>query len=126
MLDGKFTIVFAPITQDKKGQLLNTNADTVAQEIAKSLSEPYETILIYSFERKGVMLDLNDENSLIPSITTESFLKLKKEGKVFAGMIPKIENAIQAIQAGVKKVIIGDAAELDELIQGRTGTFISS
>lgn len=126
MLQQKLSIVVAPITQDKSGQLLNTNADTVAQEIAKAMSKAYETTLIYSFEKKGVMLDINDDNSIIPMINNEIFAQLKKEGKIFAGMIPKLENAIRAIQAGVKKVIIGDAAELDSLVQGKTGTSITS
>ncbi len=126
MLNQQLTIVVAPITQDKKGQLLNTNADTVAQEIAKAMSATFDTTLIYSFEKKGVLLDVEDDNSVIPLITNESFQQLKKEEKIFAGMLPKLENALQAIEAGVKRVVIGDAAELQSLVNGTTGTSISS
>ena len=125
MLEQRFSIVVAPITQDKNGQLLNTNADTVAQAIATSLSSIFETTLIYSFEKKGVLLDVEDNNSLIPTITKESFQQLKKENKIFAGMIPKIENALHATDAGVKKVIIGDALDLNSLLNGNSGTSIS-
>jgi acetylglutamate kinase len=126
MLEKKLSLVVAPITQDTNGQLLNTNADTVAQEIAKSLSIFFETTLIYSFEKKGVLLDVDDEKTLVQTITTEIFNQLKSEGKIFAGMIPKIENALQAIGSGVKNVIIGDALDLISLVTGNSGTSISS
>lgn len=126
ILEQHLSIVVAPITQDKKGQLLNTNADTIAQAIATSLSSIFETTLVYSFEKKGVLLDAEDNNSLIPTITMESFQQLKKENKIFAGMIPKIENALKATDAGVKKVIIGDALDLNSLLTGHSGTDISS
>jgi len=126
MLEKKLSIVVAPITQDNNGQLLNTNADTIAQEIAKSLSNFFDTTLIYSFEKKGVLLDVDDEKTLVPTITTEIFNQLKNEGKIFAGMIPKIENALQATGAGVKNVIIGDALDLISLVTGNSGTSISS
>ena len=124
LLEQNLNIVVAPITQDEKGQLLNTNADTIAQEIAKALSKDLQTVLIYSFEKKGVLLDIDDENSLIPIINSSSFEKLKSEKLIFAGIIPKLENAFKAIQAGVSKVIIGDAEALQELINGKTGTTI--
>jgi acetylglutamate kinase len=126
MLENQLSIVVAPITQDKKGQLLNTNADTIAQEIAKSLSNIFETTLIYSFEKKGVLLDIDDDKTLVPAITNEIFKQLKSEGKIFAGMIPKIENALEATGAGVKTVIIGDALDLVSLVGGNSGTSISS
>jgi len=126
ILDKKLSIVVAPITQDINGQLLNTNADTIAQEIAKSLSNFFDTTLIYSFEKKGVLLDVDDDKTVVPIITTEIFNQLKSEGKIFAGMIPKIENALQAIGAGVKNVIIGDALDLISLVNGNSGTSISS
>lgn len=118
------TIVLAPITDDGNGQLLNTNADTIAQEIAKSMSHLYATHLIYSFEKKGVLMDVNDENSVIPVINSELYQQLKSENKIFAGMLPKLDNAFSAIQAGVKQVIIGQAEELKELLAGKTGTAI--
>lgn len=125
ILEGGQQIVVAPITQDTSGQLLNTNADTIAQEIAKAMSVHFETTLIYSFEKKGVMQDVNDENSVISNINRTTFEELKKENAIFAGMIPKLENAFAAIDAGVSKVIIGDAMEIEALMDGRSGTAIS-
>ena len=125
LLHQHVNIVIAPITQDVNGQLLNTNADTVAQEIAKSIATHFITTLIYSFEKKGVMKDINDENSVIPKIDVAIFAKLKDEKAIFDGMIPKLENAFTAISAGVGKVIIGDATELSNLIEGNSGTTIS-
>lgn len=126
MLEKKLCIVVAPITQDNNGQLLNTNADTIAQEIAKSLSIFFETTLIFSFEKKGVLLDIDDNKTIVPTITTEIFNQLKSEGKIYAGMIPKIENALKATDAGVRNVIIGDALDLLSLVTGNSGTSISS
>ncbi len=125
ILDRDQQLVVAPITQDAGGQLLNTNADTIAQEIAKAMSVHFETTLIYSFEKKGVMLDINDESSVIHHIDKPMFGELKKNNSIFAGMIPKLENAFAAIDAGVSKVIIGDAMELKEMTEGRSGTAIS-
>jgi acetylglutamate kinase len=119
------TPVLAPITHDRKGQLLNTNADTIAQESAKALSTLYEVVLIYSFEKNGVLLDVNDENSVIKQINTGYYNQLKTEGKIFAGMLPKLDNAFSALKSGVTKVIIGKAEEIRELISGEKGTSIS-
>jgi acetylglutamate kinase len=124
LIQQNLTIVLAPITADGNGQLLNTNADTIAQEIAKSMSHLYATHLIYSFEKKGVLMDVNDEKSVIPMINSELYQQLKSENKIFAGMLPKLDNAFSAIQAGVKQVIIGQAEELKELLAGKTGTAI--
>lgn len=117
-------IVLAPITHDGNGQLLNTNADTIAKETAKAMSELYETELIYSFEKAGVLLDVNDETSVINSINPSSYQQLKTEQKIFAGMLPKLDNAFAAIHSGVNKVIIGKAEELQQLIDGTKGTAI--
>ncbi|WP_407524391.1 acetylglutamate kinase [Lacibacter sp. MH-610] len=117
-------IVLAPITHDGNGQLLNTNADTIAQETAKAMSELYEVELIYSFEKAGVLLDVNDETSVINSINSSSYQQLKTEQKIFAGMLPKLDNAFAAIHSGVNKVIIGKAEELQQLIDGTKGTAI--
>lgn len=124
LLKENINIVIAPITQDANGQLLNTNADTIAQEIAKSMSKNMGTTLIYSFEKKGVMRDVEDETSVIAKIDKAAFHKLKQENAIFAGMIPKLDNAFAAIAAGVSKVIIGDAMELSKLIKGESGTTI--
>jgi len=104
--------------------LLNTNADTIAQEIAKSLSKKYLVQLIYSFEKSGVLRNVEDENSVIKQIDSTSYKKLKADQTIFAGMIPKLDNAFTALQSGVKKVIIGKAEELKNLIEGYAGTTI--
>jgi acetylglutamate kinase len=123
LLDNKI-IVVAPITHDGKGQLLNTNADTIAQEIAKAMSSHFDVQLIYSFEKAGVLLDAADENTVIHSLNLSYYQQLKAEQKIFAGMIPKLDNAFAALRAGVKKVIIGKAENLQQLINGHSGTAI--
>jgi acetylglutamate kinase len=126
MLEQGLSIVVAPITHDQKGQLLNTNADTIAQEIAKAMSKEYPVQLIYSFEKSGVLLDANDDTTVIPVIDPSSYRQLKAEQKIFAGMIPKLDNAFTALGNGVQKVIIGKAEELNELITGAKGTTITN
>lgn len=126
LLDQGQTIVVAPITHDQKGQLLNTNADTIAQELAKALSQSYQVQLIYSFEKSGVLLDANDDKTVIPSLNPGYYTELKTEQKIFAGMIPKLDNAFMALNSGVKKVIIGKAEELNELITGAKGTSLTN
>lgn len=118
--------VVSPITHDGNGQLLNTNADTIAQSIATAMSGFYEIILVYSFEKKGVLLDINNEDSVIPVIDAGYYQKLKANQQIFAGMIPKLDNAFAAIEQGVSKVIIGNANELDKLIIGKAGTTIQN
>ena len=125
LLSTNTKLVVAPITHDGKGQLLNTNADTVAQEIAKAMSSHFSTSLIYSFEKKGVMRDVSDENSVMQEMNAALFKRMKEDQSIFAGMIPKLDNAFAAIAAGVSKVIIGDAMELPDLIKGKSGTTIS-
>ena len=124
LLQNKNALVIAPITHNGKGQLLNTNADTIAQEIAKAMSKLYEVHLIYSFEKSGVLLDVNDETSVINRLNPTSYNQLKAEAKIFAGMIPKIDNTFVALKGGVHKVIIGKAEELQQLITGTKGTTI--
>ena len=134
LLDQNLALVFAPITHDQSGQLLNTNADTIAQEIAKAMSGDYEVNLIYSFEKSGVLLDINDEASVIQELNWNEYQKLKTPpgtplgdgGKIFAGMIPKLDNAFAALNSGVNKVIIGKAEELDKLMKGTAGTTINN
>ena len=126
LLDRQMTIVIAPITHDKNGQLLNTNADTIAQEIARSLSPEYAVNLIYSFEKSGVLLNADDESTVIPSIRPDYYEQLKAEKKIFAGMIPKIDNAFAALRSGVQQVTIGKAEELQKLIQHTAGTRITN
>ena len=117
--------IVAPITHDKNGQLLNTNADTIAQEIAKALSKDFAVELIYSFDKSGVLLDASDDGSVIPQITIDSYKELKENKRVFAGMIPKLDNAFAALENGVSKVIIGKAEDIYQLIKGEKGTTIT-
>ncbi len=124
LLNQGLTIVMAPITHNKQAQLLNTNADTIAQELAKGLSKDFEVHLVYSFEKSGVLLDANDDSTVIASINPNYYQQLKTEQKIFAGMIPKLDNAFAALQQGVKRVIIGKAEELQKLIAGKSGTSI--
>ncbi|MDI9364502.1 MAG: acetylglutamate kinase [Flavobacterium sp.] len=120
----QITIVLAPITHNANGLLLNTNADTIAQEIAKALSSIYNVELIYSFEKAGVLLDVNNDDSVVATLTPTFYQELKEQQIIFAGMIPKLDNAFAAINSGVSKVIIGKAEQLQELINGNSGTAI--
>lgn len=101
--------VLAPLTHDKEGNMLNTNADTIAGETAKALTTSFDVTLVYCFEKKGVLRDENDDNTLIPLINRNTFTQLVTEGIIQGGMIPKLENSFQAIEAGVKEVIITKA-----------------
>ncbi len=126
LLGDDLTPVIAPVTHNKKGQLLNTNADTIAQEIAKSMSNKYAVTLIYCFEKKGILQNAADENSLIPKISEALYKDLKEKKIIHSGMIPKIDNAFAALESGVKKVMIGKAEELSRLISGSSGTSIAN
>lgn len=110
--------VLAPLTHDKQGHMLNTNADTIAGEAAKALAKYFDVTLMFCFEKKGVLLNENDDESIIPEIDRASFQKYVAEGIIQGGMIPKLENAFQAIDAGVKEVIITQASEIHK----HTGT----
>src|SRR5215203_2643920 len=125
LLEQNISIVVAPITHDAKGQLLNTNADTIAQEIANGLCHTYSVQLIYSFEKAGVLRDANDDDTLIKELNPSCYKQLKESGAIFAGMIPKLDNAFAALHKGVKKVTIGKAEQLEQLISGETGTTIT-
>ena len=125
LLQTQDAIIIAPITHDAQGQLLNTNADTIAQEVAKALGAKFEVELIYCFEKSGVLLDADNDNSLIAHINKLKFEELKETKAIFDGMIPKLTNAFTALDSGVKKVIIGNAAALKELIKGNAGTGIT-
>lgn len=110
--------VLAPLTHDKQGHMLNTNADTIAGEAAKALAKYFDVTLMFCFEKKGVLLNEDDDESIIPEIDRASFQKYVAEGIIQGGMIPKLENAFQAIDAGVKEVIITQASEIHK----HTGT----
>jgi acetylglutamate kinase len=118
-------LVIAPITHDGAGQLLNTNADTIAQTIAIAMSNTHKVHLVYGFEKEGVLADVNNEASVISSINNLTYSQLKKENVIFEGMIPKIDNAFLALQGGVQSVIIGKAEKLIELMNGTAGTTIT-
>ncbi len=124
LLQNGKTIVIAPITHNGSGQLLNTNADTIAQETAKAMSAHFDVQLIYSFEKTGVLLDAGDNTTVIASLNPVYYQQLKEEKKIFAGMIPKLDNAFAALQSGVQKIIIGKAENLEQLINGQSGTTI--
>lgn len=126
LLESNITPVMSPITHDQQGQLLNTNADTIAQEMARGMSNDYRTELIYTFEKPGVLLDVNDETSVIPELNAGYYQQLKSKQKIFAGMLPKLDNAFTALNSGVSKVIIGQAEHLKKLISGESGTTITN
>lgn len=106
--------VLAPLTHDKLGNLLNTNADTIAGEAAKALADYFEVSLMFCFEKKGVLKDENDDDSVIPELTPSLFEEYVQSGVIQGGMIPKLENAFDALNAGVKKVIITRADLIDK------------
>lgn len=114
--------VFSAITHDGTGQLLNTNADTIASALAVALSRHYETSLIYCFEKKGVLRDVEDEFSVIREISSSEFESLKAGGIIAGGMLPKLHNAFEAIKNGVKDVYIGKSDELSGLEKKVFGT----
>jgi acetylglutamate kinase len=124
LLENNTTPIIAPITHNGEGQLLNTNADTIANEIAKSMSAHYQVQLIYCFDKKGVLENLVDENSVIELITKENIETLKANKIIHEGMIPKIDNALEAVAKGVYSVTLGHALDLNEIINGNEGTTI--
>ncbi|MCV6628628.1 MAG: acetylglutamate kinase [Flavobacteriaceae bacterium] len=107
LLDGKFVPVCCALTHDKKGQMLNTNADTIASSLAAAGSKCYRTELFFCFEKKGVLEDIHDDSSLIEKIDKQLYEKLKAEKRIFEGMLPKLDNCFTALEAGVNRVHIG-------------------
>lgn len=107
--------ILAPLTYDRaSGRMLNTNADTIAGEVAKALARRFDVTLMFCFEKKGVLRDENDDESVIPAIDRAAFARYVADGTIQGGMIPKLENAFQAIDAGVKEVIITQASEINK------------
>lgn len=127
LLDHQFIPVLAPLTHDGQGHIMNTNADTMASAIAVALSARYKVRLVYCFEKKGVLESVEDEQSVIRNMNRNAYAQLKSAGKLFAGILPKIDNAFAAIEAGVAEVLIGHA---DDLVQNTssstTGTLITA
>lgn len=115
LLEGNHVPVIAPLTHDGKGNLLNTNADTIASVIAIALSAFFEISIDYCFELQGVLKDIDDPSSLIKSLNTGKYLKLKEDGVITQGMIPKLDNAFDAIQKGVKTVRIMNHESISKL-----------
>jgi acetylglutamate kinase len=118
LLSSGFSLVFAPITADTAGQLLNTNADTMAQALAIALSEHFDITLTYCFEKQGVLLNPEDDASVISHIKQADFQRLKADGIVSLGMIPKLENALKAISLGVCNVRLCHANDVSKPEKG--------
>jgi len=116
-LDNGFTPVIAPLTHDNNGHLLNTNADTIASTVAVALAQSIATNLTYCFEKKGVLASIEDEKSVIHQITPESYQTLKQDGVIVQGMIPKLDNAFEAIETGVKSVFICHADDVLSILE---------
>ncbi|MDR3272639.1 MAG: acetylglutamate kinase [Flavobacteriaceae bacterium] len=113
LLKNGYTPVLCAITHDKNGQLLNTNADTIASTVAEAAADFYDTELHFCFDKIGVLRDINDENSLIPRINHSDYETLKVEKIVADGMIPKLDNAFRVICSGVKKVVLEHASNIN-------------
>lgn len=118
LLEQGFSPVIAPITHDGQGQLLNTNADTIAATLSEALSSRYEVTLFYCFEKKGVLSDPENDDSVIPSIHPAYYAELKEKGIVSRGMVPKLDNAFRALAGGVKQVHICRAGDLEQIAGG--------
>lgn len=122
-IEAGITPVIAPLTHNGQGQMLNTNADTIAAEVAKGMAaEGYDVTLVYCFEKAGVLANADDETSVIPLITSDSFLQLVADGTISGGMLPKIENALAATHAGVSRVLITHSTDLT----ARHGTVVKA
>ena len=120
LIEAGITPIMAPLTHDGQGNMLNTNADTIASVTAKALAPYYDVTLIFSFEKKGVLANPDDDESVIPVITRDDFERYRADGTISGGMLPKIENALSAIDEGVGRVIITLATAID----GNHGTII--
>ncbi len=114
LLDAGFTPIFCALTHDAKGQLFNTNADTIAAELAVGLANLYETSLFYCFEKKGVLEDMTNEDSVIEHINTQKYQALLQAGSIADGMLPKMHNCFYALQNQVQKVHIGNTSMLNQ------------
>lgn len=112
LIDREIVPIMAPLTHDGMGNILNTNADTIAGETAKALAGTYDVTLVYCFEKKGVLADENDDNSVIPVLNAASFRKYVADGVIQGGMIPKLENSLSAVEAGVSQVVITSASDI--------------
>lgn len=121
LIEAGIVPVMAPLTHDGEGNILNTNADTIAAETAKALAKHYDVTLVFCFEKKGVLSDPDNDDSVIPTITREDFNRYVADGTIAGGMIPKIENSLDAVEKGVKQVIITKA----DALNSASGTVIT-
>lgn len=112
LIDKDIVPIMAPLTHDGKGNILNTNADTIAAETAQAMSIHYDVTLVYCFEKKGVLMDEHDDDSVIPTLDRELYKKYVNEGVITGGMLPKLDNAFRSIEKGVKEVVITQASEI--------------
>ncbi len=125
LLAGELLPVVSAITHDGKGQLLNTNADSIASALATSLAVEHQVNLYFCFNKSGVLIDEKNENSIIPLINQDIYKELKREKVIHSGMIPKLDNAFEALQKGVNYVWIGKAENLQLAAKGKlSGTII--
>lgn len=121
LVEAGVTPVVAPLTHDGVGNILNTNADTIAKTVACAMAPYYDVTLIYAFEKRGVLSNPDDEDSVIPTITRADFDRYVVDGVIAGGMIPKVENALAAVDQGVARVVITQAQAID----GKQGTIIT-
>jgi len=119
ILEKGITPILAPLTHDGNGTILNTNADTIASEIAKALSIYFDVSLIYCFGKNGVLMDENDDNSAIEVLNKSMYEEYKKTGIIKGGMIPKLDNAFNALDSGVTQVVITSAKNITDLSSGK-------
>lgn len=112
LIQANIVPIMAPLTHDGEGNILNTNADTIAGETAKALAEHFDVTLVYCFEKKGVLRDENDDDSVIAHINPEEFKQLVAEGIIQGGMIPKLENSFEALSKGVSEVVITSSTDV--------------
>ena len=124
LLELGFVPVFAPITHDTKGTLLNTNADTIASSIAIALAGLYAVTLMYCFEKNGVLSNPDDDSTIIPSINEGAYAEYKAQGAIHSGMIPKLDNSFAALKAGVAQIVICGPSAFNETNKV-TGTTIT-
>ena len=125
-LDNSLVPVVAPLTHDRFGHMLNTNADTIAAVLSAGLSNLYHVKLVYCFEKNGVLQDIDNEQSFLAQLNAEGYHELKENKKLFAGILPKIDNAFNAVNNGAQEVIIGNSNSLLQLVKGKSGTKIIS
>ncbi|OBQ57342.1 acetylglutamate kinase [Tamlana sp. s12] len=124
LIEADFTPVFCAITHDENGQLFNTNADTIASELAIGLSKLYKVELVYCFEKNGVLMEVDDDNSVIDFMDSGTYEVLKHKGVFHDGMLPKLENCYHAIEAGVSRVFIGNPSIISNKNQKFTTLFL--